>query len=414
MKKQVYPFRGEQGQAMVLIVLAIVGMFGFAALSIDMGQIYSARRAAQSAADAAAMAAAFDMTAGSQVRATAINKAITMAAGNGFTGDNVRTWVEVNNPPVDGPYCSTCVAQSEQYFQVKITVKLSPIFAHFVYGGSEQTTVEAVSRAEVSGTITATDAIVSLSTTSDSLNFSGNTGVEITGGNARTAGGMVKNGASGNITITSGGAFYATTFSGHTSPFSPAPQKGPAPSISNFTPPYCPSASDLTTWTTVNGIKTKTIGGVNYYYYSSGLSIESLPSGVHCIQGGIGKGNYTGTGVLVVLLSGELKQTGNDSIDWRAASNLIDANGNQFGGMVFYGSSAVTGDLVFGGNSGAYFEGTIFAPKAHCDLGGTSDGRAHHTSVVCDTIKFHGNPTLKIDFRPAELFKLPPQVSLVQ
>ena len=47
----------EKGQSMVLIVLGIFVLFGFTALAIDGGMVYSDRRNAQNAADAAALAA---------------------------------------------------------------------------------------------------------------------------------------------------------------------------------------------------------------------------------------------------------------------------------------------------------------------------------------------------------------------
>src|SRR5512135_850844 len=51
--------RFERGQALVLIVLAIVAMFGFAALAVDIGRLFAERRRIQNAADSAALAAVF-------------------------------------------------------------------------------------------------------------------------------------------------------------------------------------------------------------------------------------------------------------------------------------------------------------------------------------------------------------------
>src|SRR5512135_793344 len=48
----------QRGQALILIVLAIVGMVGLTGLAIDGGNAYSDRRHAQNAADTAALAAA--------------------------------------------------------------------------------------------------------------------------------------------------------------------------------------------------------------------------------------------------------------------------------------------------------------------------------------------------------------------
>ena len=51
-------YSSERGQVLVLLVLALVGLLGFTALAIDGGMVYSDRRTAQNAADAAALAGA--------------------------------------------------------------------------------------------------------------------------------------------------------------------------------------------------------------------------------------------------------------------------------------------------------------------------------------------------------------------
>jgi hypothetical protein len=408
--------KSESGQAMVLIILAVLAIFGFGALALDMGQIYAVRRSAQAAADAAAMAAARDAIDGSKDPDVAVNTAFDMAAANGYNNDQVTNWVVVNNPPVDGPYCGICGnPQANEYYQVRITVRTKPIFAQLVYKGAERTTVEAIGHGKTMGALSAGDALLSLSTISTSLDLNGNTDVHITGGNIRSNGGMVKNGASGSITAASPGhIYYSTSFSGHTSPFSPVPQQGTASQIASIPQPYCPTASEAASWSSGSGFKYRTISGVNYYYYSSGLSVESLPSGVHCIEGGIGKGNYTGNRVLIVLLSGGVQQTGNDSINFRAAQSLIDANGNQWGGMVFFAPASNTSTFKFGGNSGAYFQGTIFAAGAVCDIGGTEDGRMENAAFICKTIKVHGTPDVNIFYKAEQQYRIPPTVELVQ
>ena len=48
----------EKGQALVLITLAAIGLFAFAALAIDGSAVFSDRRHAQNAADTASLEAA--------------------------------------------------------------------------------------------------------------------------------------------------------------------------------------------------------------------------------------------------------------------------------------------------------------------------------------------------------------------
>src|SRR5688500_3092759 len=48
----------EKGQALIIVTLAAVGIFSFAALAIDGSMVFSDKRHAQNAADTAALAAA--------------------------------------------------------------------------------------------------------------------------------------------------------------------------------------------------------------------------------------------------------------------------------------------------------------------------------------------------------------------
>ena len=52
----------ERGQALILIALAAVGLFGMTGLAIDGGMVFSDRRNAQNAADTAALAGALGCT----------------------------------------------------------------------------------------------------------------------------------------------------------------------------------------------------------------------------------------------------------------------------------------------------------------------------------------------------------------
>ena len=52
----------QRGQALVMIALAAIGLFAFAALAIDGSAIFSDRRHAQNAADTSALAAALAKT----------------------------------------------------------------------------------------------------------------------------------------------------------------------------------------------------------------------------------------------------------------------------------------------------------------------------------------------------------------
>jgi hypothetical protein len=81
----------ENGQALIIITLAAIGLFGFTALAIDGGMVFSDRRHSQNASDTAAFAAAL-----ARVRAIPDWKqaGLDRAASNDYTNDGT-TQVEV-------------------------------------------------------------------------------------------------------------------------------------------------------------------------------------------------------------------------------------------------------------------------------------------------------------------------------
>jgi Putative Flp pilus-assembly TadE/G-like len=92
----------ELGQAVVLIAIVLLGMLMMVGLAIDAGQLYSARRAMQESADAAAYAAAVTLYQGG-TQAQAFAAATADATTNGFTHDGVTTWITIQQPTT-APY----------------------------------------------------------------------------------------------------------------------------------------------------------------------------------------------------------------------------------------------------------------------------------------------------------------------
>src|SRR5574339_1138907 len=94
----------DRGQALVLIVLAAVGLFAFAALAIDGSAVFSDRRHSQNASDTAAFAAALALT-----RNPSSNwqqAGVDRAASNGYDEADGVTKVSVH-------LCSTTIVTDE-------------------------------------------------------------------------------------------------------------------------------------------------------------------------------------------------------------------------------------------------------------------------------------------------------------
>ncbi len=255
----------ETGQAMVLMVLGIIGLLGFAALAIDGSMIYSDRRVAQNAADAASLAgggraAIYLENSGVVYKdwncslSNVINamkqariEAISRAGSNDFSidedvsdGHGVVTECHVVD---NGSYV-------DKYIDVKtnITIQTRTAFAHFVYSGPLINTVEAVTRIRPRGPVGFGNAIVSLNDScggsGGGILIDGSEGVKVTGGGIFSNSCLDLHGSSGSVFVSSPNTItYQDDYdnSGGKS-VSPAPRDGDV-KMPDFTinPPDCSS-----------------------------------------------------------------------------------------------------------------------------------------------------------------------------
>jgi hypothetical protein len=168
-------FSSEKGQALILIALAAVVLFSFAALAIDGSMVFSDRRQAQNAADTAAMAAALAKLRGQSFVSAATNR----TTSNGYDGNGITNVVDVYNPPMDGPY-----AGNNEYIQVKITSYVKTYFARVIGRSEMMNRVEAVAHAVpgYSNSMFGGSAIVGLDPSGcKSVFFNGNANMTLTG-----------------------------------------------------------------------------------------------------------------------------------------------------------------------------------------------------------------------------------------
>jgi Flp pilus assembly protein TadG len=133
---------GEEGQAVVLMAIVMLALLFIVGLAIDAGQLYSAKRSEQEAADAAAFAGAVVLyQQGSGVEA--ITAARTDALTNGYSSGSClmstpgvcydaasRTTVAVYWPPISGQHIGNA-----QHIEVEITrqVQTALVPAHAAF-----------------------------------------------------------------------------------------------------------------------------------------------------------------------------------------------------------------------------------------------------------------------------------------
>jgi Flp pilus assembly protein TadG len=114
--KQVW--RDERGVTAVMVALSLTMLVGFAGLGVETGLWYSIKRQNQSAADAAALSAAYEVLAGNTNVSTYLTPAATRAASqNGYTG---------TTPVVTYPYSDSIITNG---VAVTLQTPQSPLFA---------------------------------------------------------------------------------------------------------------------------------------------------------------------------------------------------------------------------------------------------------------------------------------------
>lgn len=126
----------EKGQAIVLIVFAIIGLVGMTGLAVDGGRMYAERIQAQNAAENAALAGALALCRGR----TIATDALAVAAQNGFDDNGTNNWVDVEYPPVSGSYIGL-----SNYIEVVVRSSVPSTFAQVIYDGPLRVTGRSVS-----------------------------------------------------------------------------------------------------------------------------------------------------------------------------------------------------------------------------------------------------------------------------
>lgn len=411
----------ESGQVLFLLVIGIVSLIGFTALAIDGGRLYSERRTAQGVSDTSAFTGALYIGRSSDITQTvkdnAVLAALERAKDNGY--DNADPDVTV----------TAAVDQVGYYYLVttEITTEIDPTFVQLVYSGPLIVNASAVARVLPLSDAGFGQALFALNDSAcDALKFSGDADIDINGsgivsnsdccpdalsfeGNNNTD--IEDDVSTAGCVNTQGSATYS---SGSTNEGVP-----PVPPF-NVPLPDCTGMADGHShmdW----GTNTRTYHPGRY----SGLSLRRssrtyiFEPGLYCITGWAGvhirNGTIFGDKVMFYLTRGRFKITGG-VVDLRAAhdNSIVDMSGRVWNGMLVYMDPSNPNDVVINGNSGSYFEGTVYAPNAECQLNGGGLTESLDLSLICDTIDIKGDAGLLINFNEANHYQPPTSLDLVE
>jgi Flp pilus assembly protein TadG len=403
-------YSSEKGQALIVIALAAVGLFAFAALAIDGSMVFSDRRHAQNTADTAALAAAL-----AKIRSQSFEAAATQrATSNGYDNNHTTNIVDVYNPPVDGFY-----AGNSEYIQVKITSNVKTTFARVIGRSEVINHVEAVARA-VPGYATSMfggSAVVGLDPSGcKAVFFNGNANMTLTGSgiyvNSNCSPNAFYNQSSSPGILTTpciqtvGGYQYTSGKVLITQAGCPQSSVPPIP-----TPPL-PTISCGTQQATIQSDR-KTLSPGNWTGAFPPSGIMYLQSGTYCVRGNFqinGGDTLIGHDVTIYMIDGFVKWNGGATLQLDAPDR------GDYAGLLIYLPPTNSNVVVVNGNGDSHIVGSIFAPASEV----TVEGGGGASGLECQIIGFHvnlsGSSDTKIDFKANLNYQppIPPAIALAQ
>ena len=455
----------EKGQALVLITLAMVVLLGFTALAVDGGMVYSDRRHAQNASDAASLAGGsaaalklenehitygtWSCSKGDILDAMDLGEAaaIDRAGDNGFSIDtNINdfhgVWADCGVQDY-GPW-------SEKYIDIHthISTTTPTSFAHFVYSGKLMSRVHAVTRIRPRTAFGFGAAILALNDdpncdgNQNGIVFDGNIEVEVEGGGILSNGCLKGSGNTLDVEVIGGNIVHVGELeTQHADAFNPTPIPGGGMKLPDFAVGYptpdCSAVDDYGHPSTEfrNGAggpdnDPEFIPAGNYSKIKMNGAVELEGGGLYCLYGDFDAGNNNLTirtmttadgkkymGVTIYLLSGSFIVDGNaDTVVLTAPPDDPDPS-PAIPGMLLYLAEGNEGLVKLRGSSDSIFVGTIYAPNGTIDIAGTPDMPAgekteFNTQLVAYNVKIGGNAYVNVNFDEDTAYLMPTNLEL--
>ena len=444
----------ERGQALVLIALAAIVLFGFAGLAIDGSAKFSDRRHAQNAADTAALAAALAKVNAQKagLSSSAVQSALALAAlnratSNSYDNNLVTNTVDVYNPPHSGYYsnCSDVHYDCNDYIQVIITSNIDTYFARVIGFTQLHNRVEATAKTTTYNPNFnfGGNAIVALSPTGGgcSLIAGGSSTTTVNGGGlysnsdssscsfkqAGCAGTVTVNGGSGSLTTVGGMNLVTSCATNIQASLVTGAKQLPFPPLIDLPEPAeCSTAGGKSN---PNSSTTLLTPGYFAALPGSGNTWKSnivLTPGIYCIGTQMkltGSDSIslsvtpfgTGSGVFIYFKAGgdatPISLQGGDVQLWAQTSGTYK-NYLMYVAPNYSGSST---SCIINGSSGQKLRGTIYAPYCNMRINGTS-GSGFESQLIGYTVDMSGNSNVTLTYDPNNNMAgiIPRQVGLMK
>jgi Tfp pilus assembly protein PilX len=440
----------ERGQAIVLIVLAMIVLLGFTALAVDGSMVYSDRRMVQNAADASALAggataaqqlenAGIDVgtwtasppncdgnvaAAASAGRTAAANRALDNdfnIPANGITEGlgGVETTCGQENITVPLVTGGSSTVFTEKFMDLKtsITNRTDTAFAQVLFPNGLENTVQATTRIRPRQSLAYGYAILALNPSPCKGNVFGviynglggnSNNLTVTDGGIWSNGCMVVNG-NPRITVQNAGVWYFFTENNSDLDdivFDPATRQ--AEQVVNNNAYRVPASTYDIVPPDCSGHEVSADYIINYYRQNN----TPLPAGLYCVNENlrINAGDRVeGYGVTLVL-NGELRINGDATV--RLTAPTRNYVGPAIPGLLIYAPRTNPGPFIINGGSDHQYVGTILAPGARITFNGDAMTEAFHSQIIGWDVTIGGSSSTHVVFNSNEQMVRPTYLNL--
>ncbi len=373
----------ENGQAAVLTAVCMVFVLGMVALAVDVGHLRYEKRQLQTAADAAALAGALEVThCSSSDCTTLLNAAQNALTENGLSGSTLLTQcsgtpsgltLTVNNGP-----CALGSADpnhgNSNFVEAVVSEPVSTYFAKVLGPSFASVTISA--RAE------------SMVGSSRNCLYIGGGGATMNSNDTLTAScGINDNGsfmANSNVTLSAQNAISIHgTLTDNGATMTPTPVTGTAivpDPLSYLTPPSAGSCTNLNPMQGAgNTMNPGTYCGLNV----NSNSTLTLSPGTYVFEGAMNLGSNTtlsGNGVTLYFTSGSLQMNSNTTVDLVAPTSTSECATCYYPGILVWQSSSNSTGMTIDSNTASTWQGAIYLPDAALTL--NSNGNLAAYTIV--------------------------------
>jgi hypothetical protein len=402
-------WRDDGGGTAVITAIAFMVLMGFTALGVEVGAWYAERRALQTAADAAALGAAYRIYKDGKDAEGIVESGEYDASINGFTNGEDGVDLTVTNPPASGPN-----AENDYAAEAIIGKQRSTLLSSMFLGEDEVTIrTRAVAVVRVGGPF----CVLALDPTADSaLKFGGTSELQLTNC------GIIVNSESNSAMNLIGGSIVGATYADITGNYTKStnstleieegqPNVGVDPLADPFEDINVPAGSGCDFGTPpkyqINSHATETL---NPGRYCGGIKIGAgaqvtMNAGEYVMDGGVfevaGGASVTGTGV-TIFLTGSGSNYAQVTINGGGSINISAPTSGTYKGIVFFQDRnapvAATGaQNKFNGDSNTNIRGVIYIPKQKTEWAGGNTSGPGCTKIVALKIEFTGNSSVASD-----------------